>query len=62
LSNHCPMTQTHYPTARTKKTCKCRPFQKRLMGFEPTTFCMASSTSASPITPKGLQTGVYRPG
>jgi hypothetical protein len=36
--------QTHQPTASTKKTCKCRPFVKRLMGFEPTTFCMASRT------------------
>jgi hypothetical protein len=23
----CPPTQTHQPTAHTKKTCKCRPFQ-----------------------------------
>jgi hypothetical protein len=27
-----------------EKTCKCRSFQERLMGFEPTTFCMASRT------------------
>ena len=26
-----------------KKTCKCRLFRKRLKGFEPSTFCMASS-------------------
>jgi hypothetical protein len=44
LSNHCPMTQTHYPTARVKKTCKCRSFRERLKGFEPSTFCMASRT------------------
>jgi hypothetical protein len=25
-----------------KKACKCRPSRKRLMGFKPTTFCMAS--------------------
>ena len=29
-----------------KKTCKRRPFRKRLMGFEPTTFCMASRRSS----------------
>ena len=28
----------------TKKSCKCRPFLKRLKGFEPSTFCMASRT------------------
>src|SRR4051794_26612019 len=31
---------------RTKKVCKRRPFRKRLKGFEPSTFCMASSRSA----------------
>jgi hypothetical protein len=36
-------TQTNKATAATKKTCKCRPFAKRLKGFEPSTFCMASS-------------------
>jgi hypothetical protein len=40
--NHCLMTQTHEPTAPSKKTCKRRPFRKRLKGFEPSTFCMAS--------------------
>ena len=30
-----------------KKTCKRRPFRKRLKGFEPSTFCMASSSSDS---------------
>jgi 3-hydroxy-9,10-secoandrosta-1,3,5(10)-triene-9,17-dione monooxygenase reductase component len=38
--------QTHKPTARTKKTCKRRPFAKRLKGFEPSTFCMASRRSS----------------
>jgi hypothetical protein len=28
-----------------EKTSLCRPFLKRLMGFEPTTFCMAISSS-----------------
>jgi hypothetical protein len=36
--------QTNKATAETKKTCKYGPFAKRLMGFEPTTFCMASRT------------------
>src|SRR5918994_2160327 len=43
--------QTHYSTATTKKTCKCRPFPKRLKGFEPSTFCMASSTRTSRPAP-----------
>jgi hypothetical protein len=30
-----------------KKTCKYGPFRKRLKGFEPSTFCMASRTPAS---------------
>jgi hypothetical protein len=34
--------QTHKPTAPTKKTCKRGPLEKRLKGFEPSTFCMAS--------------------
>ena len=41
-----PATQTHNPTGRTEKACKRRPFRKRLMGFEPTTFCMASRRSS----------------
>ena len=36
LSSHCPVTQTHCSTA-TRKSCKCRPFQERLKGFEPST-------------------------
>jgi hypothetical protein len=31
---------------RDEKVCRCRPFCKRLMGFEPTTFCMASRRSS----------------
>jgi len=27
------MTQTHYSTATTKKTCKCRPFRERPEGI-----------------------------
>ena len=44
LPNHYAPPQTHQPAAPTKKACKCRPFRKRLKGFEPSTFCMASST------------------
>ena len=46
LSIHCQLKQTHSPTAPSKKTCKCRPFAKRLKGFEPSTFCMASRRSS----------------
>ena len=42
-----PATQTHYPTAKTKKTCKCRSSRERLKGFEPSTFCMASRTCST---------------
>jgi hypothetical protein len=42
-----PATQTHNPTDDTKKTCKRRPSRERLMGFEPTTFCMASRTCST---------------
>jgi hypothetical protein len=52
-------TQTHHPTAATKKTCKCRPSEERLMGFEPTTFCMAISSCRSQIIPKCLQIDQY---
>ena len=45
-------TQTHKPTAHAKKGCKWAPFSKRLTGFEPSTFCMASSSSATEIAPK----------
>jgi hypothetical protein len=34
-----------------KKDLHCRPFAKRLKGFEPSTFCMASSTRASRPVP-----------
>ena len=30
------------PGLASKKACKCRPSRKRLKGFEPSTFCMAS--------------------
>src|SRR5919106_1233764 len=55
----CPATQAHQPTADTKKTCKCRPFAKRLKGFEPSTFCMASSSSTPEIVAKCLQISRY---
>ena len=42
-----PRDETHDPADDAKKTCKCRPFPKRLMGFEPTTFCMASRACSS---------------
>jgi hypothetical protein len=47
VPNRYPAAQTHQPTARTKKTCKCNPFQERLKGFEPSTFCMASSAGGA---------------
>jgi hypothetical protein len=40
---------------RDQKDLQIAAFLKRLMGFEPSTFCMASSTSASEIVPKCLQ-------
>ena len=44
----CPKTvrrrRRTYRLDRRKKACKYRPFRERLMGFEPTTFCMASRT------------------
>jgi hypothetical protein len=36
--------QRNKATAATKTTCKYTPFRKRLKGFEPSTFCMASRT------------------
>jgi hypothetical protein len=47
VRNQSDRTQTNKATAATKKTCKCRPFSKRLKGFEPSTFCMASRTCVS---------------
>jgi hypothetical protein len=35
---------THTPTDDPKKACKRDSFREQLMGFEPTTFCMASSS------------------
>ena len=55
MSNQCLMTQTQQPTAPPKKTCKGRPFAKRLMGFEPTTFCTAGSSDAPRIIAKDLE-------
>jgi hypothetical protein len=51
VRNQSDPTQTHKPTAHPRKTCKYRSFRERLMGFEPTTFCMASSTCASHPAP-----------
>jgi hypothetical protein len=48
VRNQSPATQTHNPTDDAKKTCKCRPSWKRLKGFEPSTFCMASRTWHDP--------------
>ena len=47
VPNGCLAARRHQPTTPTKKTCKCRPFPKRLKGFEPSTFCMASRTCIS---------------
>ena len=51
VRNQSDRTQTNKATAETKKTCKYRPFAKRLKGFEPSTFCMASRTR-EPERPK----------
>jgi hypothetical protein len=51
------LTQTHKPTAHTQKACKYRPFSKRLKGFEPSTFCMASRTCCADSRGISLQTG-----
>ena len=45
-----PARQTHQPTPRMKKTCQCRPFRKRLKGFEHSTFCMASRTCGDAVS------------
>ena len=39
-------TQKVQPTSHTKNACKRGPFRKRLKGFEPSTFCMASRRSS----------------
>jgi hypothetical protein len=57
IPNDYPSTQTHQPAAPTKKTCKCRPSAKRLKGFEPSTFCMASRTCGVDFTRMCLQRG-----
>ena len=51
--------QTHKPAARTKKACKCRPSWKRLKGFEPSTFCMASRGRDSAQRGISLQIGLF---
>jgi hypothetical protein len=56
----CPATQTHQPTHPTKKACKYRPSQKRLMGFEPSTFCMASRTWSADSARTSLQAAGFR--
>jgi hypothetical protein len=53
-------TQTNKATAPTKKACKCRPSRERLMGFEPTTFCMASGTWDPERPKKALQSTGFR--
>jgi hypothetical protein len=55
-----PVTQTYYPTGETKKVCKCRPFSKRLKGFEPSTFCMAIRRWVCHGPTKCLQTNDFR--
>jgi hypothetical protein len=40
-----------------QKDLQMRQFRKRLKGFEPSTFCMASSRSAAPSVEKPLQIG-----
>src|SRR5688572_15539829 len=46
VRNQSDRMQRNKATATTKNTCKCRPFRKRLKGFEPSTFCMASRRSS----------------
>ena len=41
-----------------KKGLQIQAFSKRLMGFEPTTFCMANSRSTTPRMQKRLQIGM----
>jgi hypothetical protein len=41
-TNDYPSMHTNPPTAYTRRACKRRPSRKRLKGFEPSTFCMAS--------------------
>jgi hypothetical protein len=42
-----------------QKACKRRPFGKRLMGFEPTTFCMASRARGDAIALISPQIGYF---
>jgi hypothetical protein len=54
ITNDLPLTssstQTHQPTAPTKKNCKRSSFREAAEGFEPSTFCMASRTHGSPVS------------
>ena len=59
VRNQSDRMQRNKATARTKKTCKCRPFRKRLKGFEPSTFCMASRARDSAQRGISLQTGPF---
>ena len=43
-----------------EKACKCRPFSKRLKGFEPSTFCMASGTWGRGTHTQSLHRGIFR--
>jgi hypothetical protein len=42
-----------------RKTCKYGPFRKRLKGFEPSTFCMASRTFRADLSRICLQTSGF---
>jgi hypothetical protein len=55
VRNQSDRMQRNKATAATKNTCKTRVFRKRLKGFEPSTFCMASSCSRLQRAPKSLQ-------
>jgi hypothetical protein len=47
-----PAAQTHKRTGYAGTPAICRRFSKRLMGFEPTTFCMASRTRGAADRPE----------
>jgi hypothetical protein len=51
VRNQSDRMQMKKATAETKKACKRRPSRKRLKGFEPSTFCMASRTCVSRSAP-----------
>ena len=60
VRNQSDRMQRNKATVATKKTCKCRLFTKRLKGFEPSTFCMASSCSRLHSAAKYLQIRAFR--